>query len=138
MILGIFLMIIGGFVIVIGVMNLLGYNPLIAVLGGDFTLLRIVSISAYTNIVMAGLGIVAGIFLIKSQEEWSLGIAMASLIYTIAFLLTDFIYNLQLLLSNPVSALTSISLWLTMTVMTLAIIAIVFFVIMEWKLNHFD
>ncbi|NHI93784.1 MAG: hypothetical protein EAX96_14955 [Candidatus Lokiarchaeota archaeon] len=129
---GVILMISGAILLVIGIMNLVGFNPLIGLSGSDPTVARAVGTSAWTDIVIAGWGFISGYGLIKDQE-WAWGTSLLILTYVVVKFLNDSIQGIWALIVSPATAIYSISVWVYVILFCIGVFGIIYLLATKYK-----
>ncbi len=125
---GIILMASGAFIVVTGIMNLLGYNPIADWLPVELQYLA--GATSYLYIGIGAWGIIGGIGLIKDQE-WGWGISLMTLsLVIIAFgadIITNFIAAVQ------TADWSNITMWVELAALIIAIVGIVYLLMTKEK-----
>ncbi len=122
---GIILMIAGGLIALIGVLQLCGIN-IFASLG----IPDILGVLGYAEILIGAWGFIGGIGLIKDQE-WGWGISLVVLSYVIVKFITDVIVGIQAALSSGIW--TNWTLWIEIATVAIAAVGIVYLLLTKYK-----
>ncbi|MHA1130201.1 MAG: hypothetical protein ACTSQI_17385 [Candidatus Helarchaeota archaeon] len=125
---GIILILSGGFVIITGILNLLGYNPIVAWLPVDLQYLA--STTSYLSMAIGVWGIIGGIGLIKDQE-WGWGIALVILSLVIVMFAVDVVVGIMAAVQTM--NWTDINLWVKLVALIIAAVGIVYLLLTKEK-----
>ncbi|MHA1785231.1 MAG: hypothetical protein ACTSVY_08915 [Candidatus Helarchaeota archaeon] len=131
---GLILIIAGAFLIVNGILNLVGWNPLVAFAGttGSEAALRAAATSGSLDLLIAGWAIIGGVGLIKDQE-WGWGISLVILSYVIVKFLSDIIQAISAMIAAPALAIYSINVWIYVILFIIAAFGIAYLLITKKK-----
>ena len=127
---GILLIVIGAFLVLNGILNLVGWNPMV-MLSADPVAARAVGTSSWTDLCIAGFAIIGGIGLIQDQE-WGWGISLVILTYTVVKFLGDSIAAILAIANNPVGA-WSVSVVMYIGILIVGAIGIVYLLLTKFK-----
>jgi hypothetical protein len=126
---GLLLIIAGAFIVITGIMNVMGWNPLGVILGGiDPELALLASTTGWMSIIIGAWGFIGGIGLIKDQE-WGWGISLVVLSVVIVTYLIDFIT----ILSAMPAIMPSIIQWIEIGAVVVSAIGIVYLLLTKYK-----
>jgi len=129
---GLILIIAGAFIVLTGILNLLGLNPLGDILGAiDPALAILASTTGWASILIGAWGFIGGIGLIKDQE-WGWGVSLVILSYVIVTYLADFITIVQALIAGLITALGIVQ-WIELVVVIIASVGIVYLILTKYK-----
>ncbi|NVM27418.1 MAG: hypothetical protein HWN65_01140 [Candidatus Helarchaeota archaeon] len=121
---GIILVLAGGFIVITGILNLAGFNPILDWLPVDLKYLA--GVSGYVEMAIGTWGIVGGVGLIKDQE-WGWGISLVVLSLVIVKYLSDVIAGIMALDWN------NINLWLKLVAVIIAAVGMVYLGLTKYK-----
>ena len=119
---GILLIVSGAFILAMGILNILGFNPISGLLPPE--LASIGGISGYRDLLIGIWGIVGGIGLIKDQE-WGWGVSLVVLSVVIVITITSVITGILAVIGDP-SALINLSFWAYMVPFIIAVVGIIY------------
>jgi len=126
---GLILIIAGAFIVITGILNLLGLNPLGAIVPPE--LIGLVGITGWSSILIGAWGFIGGVGLIKDQE-WGWGISLVVLSYVIVSYLADFIAVISALLAGTIPALGLVQ-WMEIVAVVIATVGIVYLLLTKYK-----
>ncbi len=118
---GIILMLAGGFVVITGILNLLGFNPIVDWLPSELQYLA--STTSYLYIGIGAWGVIGGIGLIKDQE-WGWGISLVILSLVIIMFAAEVVVGLMAAIQT--ADWSDISLWIKLVALIVAAVGIVY------------
>ncbi|MFX1293792.1 MAG: hypothetical protein ACFFD2_02870 [Promethearchaeota archaeon] len=121
---GIILIVAGGFILLTGILNIIGFNPIADLLPADLAYLA--GASSYVNIAIGVWGIIGGYGLIKDQE-WGWGISLVVLSLVIVSFITDVITGLM------AADFANINLWIKLIALIIAGVGIVYLIMNKEK-----
>lgn len=125
---GLILILAGAFIVITGILNLLGMNPIsiyLATINPELAVLG--STSGWMSIVIGAWGFIGGVGLIKDQE-WGWGISLVVLSIVIVTYISDVIT----VLSTP-GVIPSIIQWIEIAAVVIAAIGIVYLLLTKYK-----
>jgi len=116
---GLILIIAGAFILITGILNVIGFNPIYDLLPPEYQYLA--GVSGYTNIAIGAWALIGGYGLIKDQE-WGWGISLVVLSLVIVSYISEVIagflaFNIYM---------TDINFWLKFVALIIAAIGIVY------------
>jgi hypothetical protein len=123
---GLLLIIAGAFIVLTGIMNVAGWNPIGPLLPPELQVLA--STSGWMSIVIGAWGFVGGVGLIKDQE-WGWGISLVVLSVVIVTYLIDVITVISLM---P-AVLPTIIQWIEIGAVVVCAIGIVYLLLTKYK-----
>ena len=123
---GLILIIAGAFIVITGILNLLGLNPLGAILPPE--LIGLAGITGWSSILIGAWGFIGGVGLIKDQE-WGWGISLVVLSVVIVTYLTDVITILSLM---P-AIMPTIVQWIELGAVVVSAVGIVYLLLTKYK-----
>ena len=126
---GLILIIAGALIAITGILNVLGLNPLSALLPPDLAALA--GTTGYASILIGAWGFIGGVGLIKDQE-WGWGISLVVLSFVIVTYLTDFIAVVSALIGGTIPALSIIQ-WIEIVAVGIAAVGIVYLLLTKYK-----
>ena len=109
----------GGLILITGILNFIGFNPLTPYLPAEYQYLA--NVTGYTNITIGFWGLIAGVGLIKDQE-WGWGISLVVLSIVIVPFTTEVIissFNFAVVMYDP-------NYWIKLVALIIATIGIVY------------
>ncbi|MHA1267246.1 MAG: hypothetical protein ACTSRS_18560 [Candidatus Helarchaeota archaeon] len=121
---GLILIIAGGFILVTGILTLLGYNILTTWLPTDLQFLA--TVTGYTDLAIGAWGIIGGIGLIKDQE-WGWGISLVVLSIVIVKFISEVITGVM------AQNWTDVNLWIKLTAVIIAAIGMIYLGLTKYK-----
>ncbi|MBD3229659.1 MAG: hypothetical protein GF329_15870 [Candidatus Lokiarchaeota archaeon] len=125
---GIILMVAGGFVVLTGILNFFGFNPITDWLPTELKYLA--GTISFIYIGIGGWGIISGIGLIKDQE-WAWGIALVVLSLVIIAFAADVVIGLMAAFQTW--NFTDINLWIKLVILIVAAVGIVYLLLTKEK-----
>jgi len=128
---GIVLIVVGAFLILNGILNAVGWNPMV-MLSADPAAARAVGTSAWTDLCIAGFAIVGGIGLIQDQE-WGWGISLVILTFTVVKFLGDSIAAITAMVVNPLGAIFSLSVVMYIGILIVGGVGIAYLLLTKFK-----
>jgi len=121
---GILLILAGGFIVVTGIMNLVGYNPLLPLVPEEYW--PFLSVTSYLYIALGAWGVIGGIGLIKDQE-WGWGISLVVLSVVIVAFVSEVIAGFM------TANWTNIIFWIKFAALVVAAVGIVYLLLTKYK-----
>ncbi len=126
---GLLLIIAGAFIVLTGIMNVAGWNPLGPLLPPDLQVLA--STTGWTSIIIGAWGFIGGVGLIKDQE-WGWGISLVVLSVVIVTYLVDVISIISASIANPL-IVPSVIQWIEIGAVVVSAIGIVYLLLTKYK-----
>ena len=121
---GIILILAGAFIVITGILNLLGFNPIQDWLPLDLQYLA--GVTGYVEIAIGGWGLIGGVGLIKDQE-WGWGISLVVLSVVIVKYVADVIAGIMAL------DWENVNLWLKLVAVIICAVGIVYLGLTKYK-----
>jgi hypothetical protein len=127
---GILLILSGAFILVMGILNILGFNPIAGLLPSEFS--GLVGISGYRDLVIGAWGIIGGVGLIKDQE-WGWGVSLVVLSVVIVLTITNVITGIMAVIGGDLTGLYTITFWLYIVPFIIAVVGIIYLLATKYK-----
>jgi len=125
---GIVLIIAGAFIAIIGILNVVGFNPLKDVLPQDYKFLA--GITGWSNIVIGAWGFIGGVGLTQSQE-WGWGISLVVFSTVIVTFIAEVYYGILAAMTS--GNWSDFTMWLKLVAIGLSAVGIVYLLLTKYK-----
>ncbi|MBD3228030.1 MAG: hypothetical protein GF329_07555 [Candidatus Lokiarchaeota archaeon] len=123
---GLILIIAGAFILITGILNIVGFNPIYDLLPTEYQYLA--GISGYTNLAIGAWGLIGGVGLIKDQE-WGWGISLVVLSLVIVTFIVEVIAGFMAI----TTVLYDINFWIKFVALIISAIGMVYLLITKEK-----
>ncbi|MHA1268431.1 MAG: hypothetical protein ACTSPY_01470 [Candidatus Helarchaeota archaeon] len=129
---GLLLILSGGFILVTGILTILGMNPISGIPGIDPSVANLANITGWTELAIGVWGIIGGIGLIKDQE-WGWGISLVVLSIVIVKTITNVISGILAAIADPLNVMATISFWVYLVPFIIAVVGIIYLLLTKHK-----